>query len=118
MRILVIVSSLGMALSGGATTYATSQYFALSRVAEGIKVSAPGPDVVTPKLDALLADHKSKNLVLDELKSRREYSAVLQATLSKEVASSKTHAFYEMLLWIAAFILFAVLRVKLKTLRT
>ena len=115
---LVIVSSLGMVLSGGATTYTTSQYFALSQVAEGIAVLAPGRDIVTPKLDALLADHKDKNVVLDELKSRREYSAVLQAALSKEVASSKTHALYEMSLWIGAFIFFAVLRIKLKTLRT
>jgi hypothetical protein len=109
---LSIASCLGVILSAGAAAYTSTHYLALSYSANTLEFLTSSEDVMAPKIEALLAKHENKSLILGELKARYEQNATLRATLAKMVAESKRRAIIEATLWICAGVIFFVFLVR------
>jgi hypothetical protein len=116
MRLLLLATNVGLMLSATITIYSSVLYFVLFGAIEEAITKAPGPDVVAAKLKTDLPEIKEKKLILDELKDRQDHAAKLRATVSRAATDARAHVIHDVLLWLGAFIIFAVLRLKLGSL--
>lgn len=117
MKTLSIITCLGVILGIGGATYSSMQYISLSNSAAVITSLSPSRDIMGEKIESVLADHNSKNLILNELKSRYEHSASLHSALVNSISTSKTQAVIEILMWISASIFFVIMLVRIEVLR-
>ena len=117
MKTLSIIACLGVILSIGGATYSSMQYIALTNSAEVISALSLSQDIVGEKIEAVLANHNSKNLILNELKSRYEHSASLHSTLTNIISDSAKQAIHEVLLWVCASVFFVIMLVRIYVLR-
>lgn len=114
MRTLTIIGVLGAILSITATVYTAERYLALSQEAKIIEALAPGDDVISPKVAALLHDQEISASIQNELNTRWKHGALLHSALTNTNSNAIKYQLNQLLLWIASCAIFGALLVALE----
>jgi hypothetical protein len=117
LKILRIISFVGAILSICATLYTSTQYLVLTQNAKVIEALAPGDDVMSSKIATILQEQTNRELILKELNSRWEHSALLHSVMTKMNTDATKRALNEVFLWVGSCAIFTALLIGFELLR-
>jgi hypothetical protein len=116
-RALEVICALGLLLSVSGAVYASFRFIDLSSSIQGIAALGRASDeALVNKAASFVTDAQQSEFVRGELMRRHEVYSALHQTLVAVIDDARARAVNELLLWIAAVIVFGILYVRVSML--
>jgi hypothetical protein len=116
MKTLSVLCFLGLLVSFGASVYSSRTYLLHSLMIPGVEANAKAQrsDIMLSKIESLSMNSEVKQLITNELKSRREISQSYLDTLRELSTGTKSRALVESIAWVCVTIIFFVMQLLLR----
>lgn len=112
LKVFSAVAVIGVIVSAGAAALEAMRYVSLSNSMSTIQSSVSNEDIVSPKIEELMGQHRMTPMVLEELKSRHQHNISLLSVLLESMRDSKEHARNYLVLWLCIFGLFSIVLIR------
>lgn len=116
MKTLNVLCFVGLLVSFGASVYSSRTYLLHSMMIPGVEANAKAQssDIILSKIETISMNTEVKQLIINEMKFRREISQSYLDTLRKLSSGAKNRALIDLVAWVCVTIIFFVLQLLLR----